>query len=250
MNVLVVGCGKKGNTGMGIAKKFKEEGHNVIGADINDSKEAMKNTHDFLYIDVTDNHSIKTNFARLEEKMGRLDAVINSSGVNLLGQIQDYEEEKWDKTIDVNLKGNFLLLQNYVRFFDDKDYKKRFISITSDTAMIAKSATFAYGASKAGANHFIRCAARELNKYHGDWLVTAFAPGMIENTPMDNKTIMDLSEQRNISAKEARKMLLNNIPVDRGLTIEEVADWIYFITTKGDYASGNIIRVDGGQQQG
>jgi NAD(P)-dependent dehydrogenase (short-subunit alcohol dehydrogenase family) len=90
-----------------------------------------------------------------------------------------------------------------------------------------------------------------LNKYHKDeWLVTGLAIGMVEGTPMDKKTIADLTAQRNITPEKARDMLVANIPLGRGLTTQEVAEWMYFVTTMGDYATGNIIRIDAGQCQG
>src|SRR5690606_41559748 len=134
--------------------------------------------------------------------------------------------------------------------FDNNGNSRESQEITSVTGMIHKTSTLAYGASKAGANHYIRCAARELNKYHtDDWVVTALAIGRVL-TPMDRKTIEDLAEQRGITEEEAEKMLNANIPVGRGMTPEEVAEWAYFVATKGDYATGNVLRIDAGQVQG
>ena len=247
--VLVVGCGKRGNTGEAIAKKFKDEGHFVIGSDI-EPREQEWPFDTFLLADVTEKYEVISLIDNIYYNQGRLDILINSAGVNLLGSIDKYPEECWDKTIDVNLKGNFLLLQAYVQHFDNDGILKRFIPISSDTAMVPKTSTFANGASKAGLNHFIRCTARELNKYHNDWIITTIAPGMIEDTPMDKKTISDLTKQRGISKEEAKQLLFKNVPMGRGLSVDEVADWVYFMATKGNYASGNILRVDGGQQQG
>jgi NAD(P)-dependent dehydrogenase (short-subunit alcohol dehydrogenase family) len=186
----------------------------------------------------------------IKREFGTLDAVINSAGVNILGKIEDYTLDNFNKTIATNLTSNYLLLQAFVRAFDNNGKRKVFLAITSDTGMIPKTSTFAYGASKAGANHFIRCAARELNKYHtDDWLVTALAIGRVL-TPMDRKTIEDLVAQRGVTEEEAERMLNANIPVGRGMTPEEVAEWAYFVTTKGDYATGNVLRIDAGQVQG
>jgi NAD(P)-dependent dehydrogenase (short-subunit alcohol dehydrogenase family) len=67
---------------------------------------------------------------------------------------------------------------------------------------------------------------------------------------MDKRTILDICKQRRIDEDEARRMLTTNIPIGRGMTPEEVAEYVYFFTTKGDYATGNIIRIDAGQCQG
>ncbi len=246
MIVLVVGAGTKGNIGYGVAEKFEREGHTVLTCDISyDHKEFIH-----YQADVTDEAQVAQIMQEIGRDWGRLDAIINSAGVNILGKIEDYSLEDFNRTIAVNLTSNYLLLQAYVREFDNDGNRKVFLAITSDTGMIPKTSTFAYGASKAGANHFIRCAARELNKYHTDnWVVTALAPGRVL-TPMDRKTIEDLAEQRGITEVEADRMLNANIPVGRGMTPEEVAEWVYFVTTKGDYATGNVLRIDAGQVQG
>lgn len=241
--ILVVGTNNVDNIGAAVVKKFQLEGHTVVTADIH-------NDADFK-LDVTDKQNVKEVFKLIRDMHDRLDAVIPCHGINLLGNIGGYREEYWDKTIDVNLKGLFLLLQAYVNYFDNDGNRKVFLPITSDTSEIPKTSTFAYGASKAGANHFLRCTARELNKYHKDpWLVTGLAIGMVTGTAMDAKTISDLAEQRCITKEKAAAMLVANIPIGRGLTTEEVAEWVYFITEKGDYATGNIIRIDAGQCQG
>ena len=246
MVTLVVGAGRKNNIGYAIAKKFQEEGHTVIAIDI----EFDHNEFHQHYCDVTSEEEVALQMEVIKEEFGVLDAVINSAGVNILGKLEDYSLENFNKTIAVNLTSNYLLLQAYVRAFDNDGNRKVFLAITSDTGMIPKTSTFAYGASKAGANHFIRCAARELNKYHtDDWLVTALAIGRVL-TPMDRKTIEDLVAQRGVTEEEAERMLNANIPVGRGMTPEEVAEWVYFVTTKGDYATGNVLRIDAGQVQG
>ncbi len=240
---LVVGTNGYDNIGAAVVQKFKTEGWKVITADMRDDVD--------VYMDVTNKKCVDLVFENIKDRLGRLDAVLPCHGINLLGKIDNYPELSWDKTMDVNLKGLFLLLQAYVKHFDNNGQRKVFIPITSDTSEIPKTSTFAYGASKAGANHFLRCTARELNKYHTDpWLVTGLAIGMVEGTPMDRKTINDLCSQRNIEETAARAMLTANIPIGRGMTTDEVAEYMYFFVTKGDYATGNIIRIDAGQCQG
>lgn len=249
--VLVGGCGREGNIGQAAVTKFSEEGYIVVGADIKEFAEAGFNGDTYIQADLTDKVQVQELFGEISHLYGRLDIVVNAAGVNLLGPIGTYPEDYFDKTIDVNLKSNFLMLQQYVSEFDNDGVEKRFIVVGSDTGMVAKTSTFAYGASKAGVHHFVRCTARELNKYHADdWMVSALAIGMVEGTPMDNKTIADLTEQRDISEEEARSMLTANIPTGRGATPREVAEWLYFMATKGEYATGNILRVDSGQLQG
>jgi len=243
---LVVGAGTRGNIGYAIASKLEGKGYKVVSADLQYDHMEFTQT----LVDITYKNEVRELMDIIKENDDHLDLLVNSVGVNILGPLADYSQEDFDKTIAVNLTSNFLLLQAYVNVFGEDGNDKAFIAITSDTAMIPKSSSFAYGASKAGANQFLRSTARELNKYGSDeWLITGLALGRVM-TPMDTKTIKDLMHQRNITRDKAEDMLSANIPVGRGMEPSEVGDWVHFIVEKGGFASGNIIRIDAGQLQG
>jgi NAD(P)-dependent dehydrogenase (short-subunit alcohol dehydrogenase family) len=246
---LVFGCGK-GNVGEGVAQEFSDNGYYVIGTDINADKDSLV-ADEFYSCDVTDEKSVKKLFDRIKH-VDNIDVIVNSAGVNILGPIDDYSTEEFDLSIAVNTRSHYYIIREYVKRYDNNKCSKTYLGITSDTgSFLAKTSSFAYAASKAGANALLQSMARELDKYHTDeWNVLAFAAGMIESTPMDERTVKDVAEQRGITNEEVRKMLTANIPKKRGLSIGEVSKWVYFLTHNGVYASGNVIRVDNFQQQG
>lgn len=247
---LVFGCGN-GNTGEGIAQKYAEEDYYVIGTDYTSNNDSMIADR-FIECDVTNEDSVKRLFDKVSKQVGHVDVVVNSAGVNILGPIDNYSTDEFNKSINVNTRSHYYIIKEYVAHFDNNGKKKSYVGITSDTgSFLAKTSSFAYAASKAGANALLQSVARELDKYHDDeWNVIPFAAGMIEGTPMDERTVKDVAAQRGITDEEVRKMLTANIPKKRGLSIGEVANWVFFLTTQGNYASGNIIRCDNFQQQG
>lgn len=249
--ILVVGSGRE-NIGHAVSKKFKSEGWYVIGTDLCFTEQALLAHDEVITCDICNEEQVANMFQQIKETHGRLDAVVNSAGQNILGPITDYKLEDFMLTINTNLTSQFLVTKHYVQKFNGNGMTKNILAVTSDTgSFLAKTSTFAYGASKAGANAFMQAIARELDKYHEDnWNVHAFACGMVEGTPMDVRTINDLTEQRGITPEQARGLLTGNIPKGRGLRMDEASEWIYFLITKGEYASGNIIRVDNYQQQG
>lgn len=240
---LVVGAGTEGNIGYAIASLLESSGWEVFAAD----KKFDHQKFNQFFFDVTSEPQVYT----VVKSCGRhLDLLVNSAGVNILGTLDGYTLADFNKTIAVNLTSNYLLLQAYQKAYGEVPGAKRFIAITSDTAEIPKSSSFAYGASKAGANQFLRSAARELNKYSGaEWLVTGLALGRVR-TPMDTITVQDVAEQRGISEEESEAMLNANIPLGRGMEPDEVAQWVQFLAEHGGFATGNILRIDAGQLQG
>ncbi len=245
---VVVGIGKENSIGYAIARTLNMNGYRVIGLD----KVPVPGDNPFLVscliCDATDEGSVREVFQWAY--IANADLIVNCVGINRMGAIEDYSLEDWNATIGANLTSNFLLLREWVRTSEIKA-NKTYIAITSDTGFIPKSNSCAYASSKAGANMFIQATARELNKEYGEeWIVTALALGRVEGTPMDEGTIRDMVKGMGVSPEEADALLNKNIPVGRGASTVEVANWVVFLAEMGQFASGNILRIDGGQLQG
>ena len=61
--------------------------------------------------DVADSDSVRATVAAVLDAMGRVDILVNSAGVVQLAPAEELSEQAWDTTIDVNLKGTFLMCQ-------------------------------------------------------------------------------------------------------------------------------------------
>lgn len=243
--VIIIGIGEENSIGYRIAQRFKQAGDLVIGVDIKEPKKPF-DLGNFVICDVTDEESVQEAF----KHWNHADVIVNCAGINRMGALREYSLKDWDDTIRVNLTSNFLLLREWVRTHSN-GAQKTYIAITSDTGFIPKSNSCAYAASKAGANMFVQATARELNKRYGqEWVVTALALGRVEGTPMDRRTISDMVAQMGVTPEEADTMLNKNIPFGRGAGPWEVAQWVYFLVEHGQFASGNVLRIDGGQLQG
>ena len=243
---VVAGIGNENSIGYAIAKRLSEGGYAVIGLDIYHLAKDIDFLHDFMVCDVTDEESVREVF----RVVNYADLIVNCVGINRMSPLPEMTLRDWNATIRANLTSNFLLLREWVRNHRH-GAQKTYIAITSDTGYIPKSNSCAYAASKAGANMFIQATARELNKKYGEeWIVTALALGRVEGTPMDVGTIDDMTRVLGVSREEANAMLNKNIPLGRGTSPAEVAEWVAFLAEHGQFASGNVLRIDGGQLQG
>ena len=62
-------------------------------------------------VDVTRRSSVDNLFSEIIKRMGRINVSLNTAGISVRGNAEDFKESDWDKIIDVNLKGTFLCCQ-------------------------------------------------------------------------------------------------------------------------------------------
>lgn len=246
--ILVIGGGHPDNLGGGIARVLEAAGHTVYILDINfegrlDAGLSLDKCYPCDTTVYTDLLGVMTNIWMKEM---RIDAIVNSAGVNLLGALESYPEDFWNKTLDVDLKAPMLAAKAFVKVCGDQEGTKTIINIGSNTAFIPRTKTFAYGAAKSGLVHLTRCLARELAPQK--FAVINLDIGIVDGTPMHRKTHADLLEQRGWSEEQTNKERLANVPWKRYSNPIEAGIWVKFLIEHGEYATGNSIRIDGAEK--
>lgn len=171
------------------------------------------------------------------EAYGRIDILVNNAGANpVLSLMADLEEEAFDKVMEVNLKGAFLMSKAVAKEMI-RQGGGRIINITSVSGLRARAdGTGAYCISKAAMNMLTQVMARELAPHH--ILVNAIAPGSIKTE----------FSRVNWSDPERRANRLKDIELRRFGEPEEVAGIALMLASEaGSFITGEIIRVDGGE---
>jgi 3-oxoacyl-[acyl-carrier protein] reductase len=183
--------------------------------------------------DVTDHGKAKRLVAEVKSRMGRIDILINSAGVNSDAPLWDMAESDWDRVTGVNLKGAFNYLQPACRFFR-KQKSGKIVNIASIQGMRGRFGVSNYSASKAGLIGLTLSAAAELGPYNVN--VNAVAPGFVRS-PMTERLPARLLE-------EARRETI----LGRLAEPEDVASIVGFLCSeRARHITGAIIKVDGGQ---
>lgn len=186
-----------------------------------------------VVIDVSDAISVKAGVRSVADAGAQVDILVNSAGVNLRGPIETLPEETWDRVIDTNLKGVFLMGQAVFPMMKERGGKV--INIASLMAEIARPTISPYAASKGGVRQLTKAMAVEWAPY--DIQVNGITPGFIAtemNLPlMQDKTFNDF--------------IVNRTPAKRWGKPEDIAQAAVFLASSGaDFITGQILAVDGG----
>lgn len=167
---------------------------------------------------------------------GKIDILINNSGLSMDAPFLDITEESWDRCMDVNLKGPFLLSQAVGRHMVDAG-KGRIVNISATTAVQARKGNANYAASKAGLNMLTQCMALELGP---EVNVNAVALGFV-----DSPLVRELFTPEDIAKAES------GVPLARMTTYEETSAFVLMLASDtASFVTGQTIAFDGGRIMG
>ncbi|MEU6137492.1 glucose 1-dehydrogenase [Nocardioides sp. NPDC047086] len=185
--------------------------------------------------DITDEGSVARMVEATIETYGRVDVLVNNSGIVATTPLLDQPAEEWDRVIATNLRGIYLATRAVGRHLVAQGSGK-VVNIASNFALQGVANHAAYSASKAGVIAFTRSMAIEWSK-HGIQ-VNAIAPGYFA-TPLNADMRAD---------EEAMAKVVRAIPARRMGKADELKPWLLLLTgTASDFMTGEVVVIDGGQ---
>jgi NAD(P)-dependent dehydrogenase (short-subunit alcohol dehydrogenase family) len=185
-------------------------------------------------MDVTDSSSVASAVAQATAQLGTLDILVNNAGITVTRAFLDVDEADWDRVVDTNLNGVFLVAQAAARVMKEQGSGGAIVNIASILGLRVAGQVAAYAAAKAGVVHLTKAMALELARYR--IRVNALCPGYIET---------DLN--REFFASDIGRALINRIPQRRlGRQEELEGPLLLMCSDAGSYMTGAILAVDGG----
>ena len=238
--IIVTGAGR--GIGRGTAHVFADDGAKVLvvnrsaeaGQKVVEEITAKGSTAVFHQANVKSKADMEAMAAAAIDNFGAIDVLCLNAGIFPSALLGDLTEEMWDEVIDTNLKGIFFGTQACIPYMK-KQMSGRIVVVSSITGPnVGWPGLTHYGASKGGANAFIRGAALELAKYN--ITVNGVSPGSIMS-----EGLVELGGE---ALEEVRQI----IPAGYIGDPEDIAHALFYLASdQARYVTGQILVVDGGQ---
>jgi NAD(P)-dependent dehydrogenase (short-subunit alcohol dehydrogenase family) len=243
---IVTGAGN--GIGLGIAHAFAAEGAIVVIADISAESgervateiEAAGGHAISVPTDVSDEQQVVALVQAALEELGRIDILINNAGVVVHKLLVDMEREEWDRQLDVQLTGPFLMIKHVGRHMMEREGGGKIVNISSVSALMGRVKGGSHCAAKGGLTMLTKVAAMELAQYGVN--VNAVAPGLID--------VPSQRAEENIST-EYKTRYMKEIPLGRiGETADIANAVLFYCSDESDWITGQLHLVDGGLMSG
>lgn len=233
--------GARTGLGQGMAIGLAKAGADIVGVgnkSMEETKEIIESMgRKFLYIeaDLVKQDLIDHIVEKTVDAFGKIDILVNNSGIIRRQDVLEFSDENWDDVINVNLKSLFYLSKAVANQFVKQGHGGKIINIASMLSYQGGIRVASYTASKSGISGLTKLMANELAQYNIN--VNAIAPGYMATN--NTEALRDDESRSN--------EILSRIPVGRWGKPSDLEGTVVFLSSRAsDYVQGIIIPVDGG----
>lgn len=238
--------------GLAVARSLADRGARTVIADVNEAQLERARASDqrlgIRQLDVTDANAVKEAVSDVAREMGGLDTLVSCAGVIHVKPLQDVTEADWDRTLDVNLKGTFLVSQAAAPELQASG-RGRIVAVASDAARRGYPWIQAYCASKFGLVGLCESLAVELAP--DQVTVNCVCPCACPTTGMGQGLTAWKVEVTGKTEEEVLASIAASQPLGRYATEDDVVSAIlFFLSDEASFLTGVSLDVDGGEHLG
>ena len=239
-NLALVTGGSRG-IGKACALHLAQAGYNVVINYAGNEEAANKTVSELealgvkaeaVKFDISNHDEAQEAVAKIIEKYGRIDVLVNNAGITRDGLFMRMSKENWDAVINTNLTGAFNVTQPVIKVMM-KQRSGAIVNMASIVGIYGNAGQANYAAAKAGLIGFTKSLAKELASRN--IRVNAVAPGFID------------TDMTNVLGEDIKNSINSQIPMKRMGTSREIANVVYFLgSEESSYITGQVINIDGG----
>jgi NAD(P)-dependent dehydrogenase (short-subunit alcohol dehydrogenase family) len=233
--------------GFAVARTLMKSGARVFISDINDEQLARcKESHSEIHTgkaDVSDPIQVERLFAEVERQLGGLDVLVNNAGIaGPTGSIDEISPEAWDRTIAINLNGQFYCSRWAVPLIKAAGGGS-IINMSSSAGIMGYPMRSPYAASKWAVIGLTKTMAMELGEF--GIRVNAICPNAVEGPRME-KVMVAEAEKKGVTRDDIYASIVEGTSMKTWVTTDDVAGMILFLCSEaGNKISGQALSVDG-----
>lgn len=255
-NAFVTGAG--GGIGRAVVRALAAAGANVAAADLSRAAaeasaaeaRALGVSASAHALDVSEPGGIAEAIDGATERLGALSLGVTCAGVIEVAPALELTEHQWDRTLGVNLKGTFFVLQELTCRFRAAGAGSvtdgRLVAVASVAGRSGRADALDYAASKAGVISVVRSLALAVAP---DIRVNAVCPGVVD-TPMTEAIHSHRSAEMGLTVQESMNEMTGRIPLGAMATPGQVASVVSFLlSNEAGHVTGQSINVCGGLER-
>jgi len=212
----IVVSGRHGETGEELAQELRAQGAEA----------------EFICADVRHDDEMRNLVDQTVNRFGRLDVAVNNAGTE--GHVTEQTQESYAAVFDTNVLGTLLGMKHEMRAMA-KQGGGSIVNLSYVLGKVRAPNAAVYTASKHAVEGLTKAAA--LEGAETGVRVNAVAPGPVETEMLNRFT----------GGGEGKANFLQNVPVKRAASPQEIADTILFLACKAPFLTGQSIVVDGGK---
>ena len=245
--------GAAGGIGLGIAEAMTRAGAlvamiDILEEEVNAQAERLSAAGGMACgytLDITDRNAVLACFSRIEKELGTVLVLVNNAGVVDQRPFEEITEEQIDRMMQVNVNGTLFCCQAVAPGM--KAAKAgHIINFSSKSGKTGSALMAHYSAAKGAIIAMTHALAFELAPFQVT--VNCVCPGITDSTGVWSHVSEAYSRNMKLDPDQVRETFAAKIPLKRLARIDDLVNFVMFLSTRADYCTGQAFNISGGRE--